>query len=106
MEDNDELLRDLLDVFKREFPVLLASLQNAIANRDMAQVERLGHNIKGMTSTLAFGRAAEAARQIERMGKEQILDGPPEELVKLEHEANLAVAELEAYCKRSPRRRF
>jgi HPt (histidine-containing phosphotransfer) domain-containing protein len=69
MEDDRELVRDLLGIFSEEFPPTLRSLQEAVACGDMKKVETAAHSLKGMMSTLAFERAADAARRIEQMGR-------------------------------------
>jgi HPt (histidine-containing phosphotransfer) domain-containing protein len=97
--DNDcELLRDLLRIFKEEFPCLLQSLQEAEVRGDMKGVEVTAHTIKGMLANVSFARAAASAACLERMGQQSVTQGLPEELASLEQEASLAVAELEAFC--------
>src|SRR6202790_5306468 len=64
--DNDqELLRDLLDIFKEDFPLTMRSLESAVALGDLKNSARLGHTIKGMLSSLGGVRTAAAAARLE-----------------------------------------
>jgi len=97
--DNDrELFSELLKIFKEEFPCLLQSLQEAVVRGDLKGVEVKAHTVKGMLANVSFVRAAASAARLERMGQQCVTEGLPEELGRLEQEASLALAELEAYC--------
>jgi HPt (histidine-containing phosphotransfer) domain-containing protein len=97
--DNDrELLRELLRIIREEFPCLLQSLQEAVIRGDNKGVEVKAHTIKGMLANVSFARAAASAACLERMGQQCVTQGLPEELARLEQEASLALAELEAFC--------
>jgi HPt (histidine-containing phosphotransfer) domain-containing protein len=97
--DNDrELFRELLKIFKEEFPCLLQSLQEVVVRGDLKGVEVKAHTVKGMLANVSFVRAAASAARLERMGQQCVTQGLPEELGRLEQEASLALAELEAYC--------
>lgn len=98
VENDRELLRDLLETFREEFPRLLQTLQAAVFRADMKKVEITGHTLKGMLATMAFTRAAALARRLEQMGKQEVTEGLLELSATLEHEAALAVAELESFC--------
>lgn len=98
VENDRELLRDLLETFREEFPRLLQTLQAAVFGADMKKVETTGHTLKGMLATMAFTRAAALARRLEQMGKQEVTAGLLELSATLEHEAALAVAELESFC--------
>jgi HPt (histidine-containing phosphotransfer) domain-containing protein len=64
--DNDqELLRDLLNIFKADFPLTMRSLESAVALGDLKDTARLGHTLKGMLSSLGGVRTAAAAARLE-----------------------------------------
>ena len=66
--DNDhELLRDLVNIFKEDFPKLLEGLQEAIAQADMTRTRIASHTLKGMLANLAVTRAAAAAGRVEEL---------------------------------------
>ena len=66
--DNDqELLRDLLNIFKEDFPRTMQSLESAVAGADLKNASRLSHSLKGMLSSLGATRAAAAAAKLEAL---------------------------------------
>jgi len=68
--DNDrELLRELLEIFKHEFPRYRAELRSAVAQKELKRVSSLGHALKGMFANLAADRATALAGNLERLGK-------------------------------------
>jgi HPt (histidine-containing phosphotransfer) domain-containing protein len=98
VENDHELLRELLRIFKEEFPCLLQSLQEAVVRGDMKRVEDKAHTVKGMLANVSFARAAASAACLERMGQQCVAQGLLEELASLEQKASLALVELETFC--------
>jgi two-component system, sensor histidine kinase and response regulator len=96
--DNDqELLRELLDIFKEDFPQTIQSLQSAVNAEDLKNSSRLSHTLKGMLSSLGATQAAAAAGRLEALssaGETASLEGA---FNALEAEAHRLLPELEAY---------
>jgi HPt (histidine-containing phosphotransfer) domain-containing protein len=96
--DNDQvLLRELLDIFKEDFPETLRSLKTAVTDEDLKSSSRLSHTLKGMLSSLGATRAAAAASKLEALssvGETPLLHAA---LNALESEAESLLPELEAY---------
>jgi HPt (histidine-containing phosphotransfer) domain-containing protein len=96
--DNDqELLRDLLKIFKEDFPRTMQSLESAVAAEDLKNASRLSHTLKGMLASLGATRAAAAAGKLEVLataGETASLRGA---LDALGREAESLVPELNAY---------
>jgi len=96
--DNDQaLLRDLLNIFKEDFPLTMRSLEAAVAAEDLKNSARLGHTLKGMLSSLGGARSAAAAARLEVIasaGETASLRGA---LDALNCEAASLLPELEAY---------
>ncbi len=69
VENDRELMRDLLSIFKEEFPQRYQALHEAVESRDAARVILEAHALKGMLSNLAAGEAAEATAELERLGR-------------------------------------
>jgi two-component system, sensor histidine kinase and response regulator len=68
--DNDqELLRELLQLFKDECPRLLQSLEEAVSRQEMKVVETTSHSLKGMLANLSATRAALAASSLEKFSR-------------------------------------
>jgi PAS domain S-box-containing protein len=96
--DNDhELLRDILEIFKDDFPTHLRALREAAASEDMQRVATVGHTMKGMLSNLAASGAAEAAAQIEQVGRDGKKDHLKEAIALFEREVSDLLPKFEAY---------
>ena len=68
MDNDRELLRELLQLFKQECPCLMRLLQDAISKGEMKSVETTGHALKGMLANLSAVRAASAASRSTPIG--------------------------------------
>ena len=67
--DNDaELLRELIAIFKIELPRNLCALREAIGQGNVKNVQKSGHMLRGMLSNLGATRATAAAAQLEQLG--------------------------------------
>src|SRR5262250_520280 len=69
VENDRDLMRDLMLVFKEEFPRHSAALRDAVASQDASGVAAAAHTLKGMLSNMAAGEAAAAAASLERLGR-------------------------------------
>ena len=68
--DNDrDLLRELLGLFKEESSNLLGSLKQAVSHEDMERVQMTGHTLRGMLANLSAKRATAAASRLEEVGR-------------------------------------
>jgi two-component system sensor histidine kinase/response regulator len=96
--DNDQnLLRELLTIFKEDFPRTMGALESAIAAGDFKDTSRLSHTLKGMLLSLGGGRAAAAAARLEELAAAGETAGLKEGFATLEHEAASLLPELDAY---------
>jgi two-component system sensor histidine kinase/response regulator len=83
---DEELLRDLCQIFLEESPKLLEKLQQALAAGDSDGVMRAAHSLKGESSYLGADGTSQAARQLEEMGRNQDLSRARNTLAVLERE--------------------
>lgn len=96
--DNDqELLRELLTIFREDFPQTFRSLKAAVNTGDLKGASRLSHTLKGMLSSLGARRAAAAASQLETLSSGEETAPLHDALNALESEADRLLPELEAY---------
>jgi protein-histidine pros-kinase len=96
--DNDRgLLRDLVVIFKDDFPRQISVLHRAIAESDLKTTERASHTLKGMFLSLAAARAVAAAARLEQLARAQDTEALPIALKLLENEGALLLPELEVY---------
>jgi two-component system sensor histidine kinase/response regulator len=83
---DEELLRELCQIFLEESPKLLQKLRQAIVDTDPDAVMRAAHSLKGELGYLSAAGATQAAGELEEMGHEKNLSRAPEGLVVLERE--------------------
>ena len=65
-----DLLLELFDVFREEFPRMQEALQNALKSGDFTEIRRVAHSMKGMLLSLSFNRGGALASQIEEGARE------------------------------------
>ncbi len=70
-EGNREFEVELIKLFFVETKTLLTRLADAIALRDMRQVEYIGHQIKGSSSSIGFRAMSQIAGQLEQQARQQ-----------------------------------
>jgi len=98
--DNDhELLRDLVAIFKEDFPKLVEALQESVAHADMTRARVASHTLKGMLANLAVTRAAAAAGRVEELASGGGGGGASiqEALAAFEVEVRGLLTEMETY---------
>jgi len=89
--NNDmELLRDLLQIFRQEYPGMLQKLGAAVEAGNGADIAKYGHKVKGSALQFSAPRAAATAARIEKMGESGSLEGVQEAFEQLK----VDVAEL------------
>lgn len=95
LQNDRELLVELSEILKTEYPTHLRSLEQAVSGEDMKTVERTGHALKGMFAALSAARAASAASQLEQIGRKGDKLGLRNALTILESEAAALLMELD-----------
>jgi two-component system, sensor histidine kinase and response regulator len=95
--DNDqELLRELVQLFKDECARLMRSLQDAVSKQEMKAVKTISHSLKGILANLSATRAASAASSLEEIGHAGKHSQLREALAALESEIGVLIPELDA----------
>ena len=97
LENDRDLLRELINVFKEEFPPLLQSLQQAVARGELKNVEATSHMLKGMLLGLSVTRGATQASRLEQMAREGKTSGLANGLALFENEVGHLLPELDTY---------
>ena len=97
VENDQELLQELLTIFKQDYPLHLRSLREAILRTEMKQVQASGHTLRGMLSNLAMARAADAAANLEQMGSNEERAGLKDALALLEKEVADLMPVVDSY---------
>ena len=96
VENDRELLRDLLTIFKEEFPRQLLALREAVEAKDGDRVVTAAHTLRGMLSNLAASQAAARAARLEQMGRKKETLGLREAFGVFENDANKLLPQLDA----------
>jgi HPt (histidine-containing phosphotransfer) domain-containing protein len=95
--DNDrELLRELVSIFKEDFPQHLRALREALARHDRKQVAIVSHTLKGMLANLAVTEAAATAARLEQLAVNGTEDSQRQALSAFEEETDGLLSELES----------
>jgi HPt (histidine-containing phosphotransfer) domain-containing protein len=92
-----ELICELFEMFKEEFPGRQQSLQESVRCAQMKDVEKVSHTLKGMLSSLSVTRAAAAAARLEQIGRDQEISRLGDALTNFEYEVANLLSELDAY---------
>jgi two-component system, sensor histidine kinase and response regulator len=97
--DNDQdLLHDLLGIFKEEFPRLKPSLEAAVAAGDLKKAADVSHALKGMLANLGAERAAAAAAKLEELASAGEQSALKDALHVLGLEASTLLPQIDAYA--------
>jgi two-component system, sensor histidine kinase and response regulator len=91
LDGDIELLRDLVQIFSEESPLLLKDISIAIQHGSFEDVRKLSHKLKGSALQFSGDGVASLAASLEQMGAHQSLDGAARIFSDLEQ----AVANLE-----------
>jgi HPt (histidine-containing phosphotransfer) domain-containing protein len=81
-----ELFWELCRIFQEEYPKQLQKLRQAVADDDSDSLMRAAHNLRGDLRYLGAATPAEAARELEEMGRKKDWTQVPEKLARLEEE--------------------
>jgi signal transduction histidine kinase/CheY-like chemotaxis protein len=71
---DEELLRELCQIFLRESPKLMERLKQAIMDGDAGALKRAAHSLKGEVSYLSAKDVSQTARQMEGLADQNDLD--------------------------------
>ena len=96
VENDRELMRDLLLIFKEEFPRHHQALREAVESMDAQQVASEAHTLKGMLSNLAAHEVAGAAARLEQLGRNGATEEFAESLAVFERLAKGLQLQLES----------
>ena len=83
---DQELLKEIADLFLDDAPNSLASVRAAIEANDGAALQRSAHSLKGSVANFGAEEAVDAAFRLEKMGADGKLDGAMAVFAELENE--------------------
>ena len=89
-----ELLAELIELFRLDWPRQRAELRAALAERNAHRVMVAAHTVKGSVSTFGACRPEDLAFQLERMGRAENLGEADETVALLEETVDQLCREL------------
>lgn len=95
---DDEFLNELLALYDQEYAEKSRALAEAIARRDGAEIQRLGHSLKGSSANLSMPGLREVAWALEKAGGAGDIAAAQAALARLESE----YVRLKAFLASSP----
>jgi HPt (histidine-containing phosphotransfer) domain-containing protein len=93
---DDQLVRELSELFREDCETNLAGIRSGIVENDSTAVAFAAHALKGSASSLSASRVAAAAEALEALGRIGTIDGADVMLRKLEDEIQQLLARLPA----------
>ena len=103
IDHDQELLKEIFGLFRREIPGLLAELRAAIEANTAKRVLSAAHALKGMLANLAVEKGSATAARIEELARAGEVNGFAAELAELEAEMAVLVASVDLYLAGSER---
>jgi CheY-like chemotaxis protein/HPt (histidine-containing phosphotransfer) domain-containing protein len=100
VDGDRELLENLMGMFAGECSRDIAEIRKSLEARDMGQLERLAHTLKGASASLAAGRVADAAFALEKQARTGEVGNAEKLLEILLAEINRLLPEIEAFCRK------
>ena len=89
--DDRELLAQMVESFRAEYPGMLSAIRTSVASSDAAALARSAHALRGSVVNFGPNESVDSARELERMGLEGVFVGAIERFTMLEEQ----VARLE-----------
>jgi len=90
-----EILVDLIQLFGEEAPKLSKAIRIAVEEKNMAEVRRNAHTLKGSARIFSAEPLVDAAARIEMMGKDQDLSEIDDALISLDVEIDRLLPALD-----------
>ena len=92
---DEDLLREVAQLFLQEYPSLMGQLEDAVARDDASRVMETAHTMKGSLATLGAEAGTQIAFQLESMGRQRTLEGSHETCRALADQLNELKSELQ-----------
>jgi two-component system sensor histidine kinase/response regulator len=99
---DDQLVRELIDIFLDEYPVLLRAVRASAARGDATALRRAAHALRGSISNFIDDGPTVTALALERAGENSRLEGTARLLGPLEREIDALVTAMRAFSGSEP----
>ena len=91
--DEDEFLREIVQIFLTDTPQRITELEQSLTARDVPKFARAAHSVKGSSANLGAMALRSVAEKLEHHSRQAGLDGAPPLLIELK--VQFAQAQLE-----------
>ncbi|MBA7529378.1 hypothetical protein ES705_21575 [subsurface metagenome] len=81
-----EFLKELMEIFNSDCPQKLVAIYQAIKEKDFKTLKEIAHGLKGAAGNLFLTKVYELTLELEKRGKENIIEGTEEIYKELEEE--------------------
>ena len=98
IDGDRDLLVELVDLFRADFPGQVAIAKQAAAQQDADALQRVGHAMRGALSNLAARAAAQMAGELESMGENHRMALAGGKVTELEEELGNVLRALDGLC--------
>jgi two-component system, sensor histidine kinase and response regulator len=95
--DDEELLRDIVQIYLEDAPNIIERIHNAAAQSDTNALQRAAHSLKGLGATLSASEVVGAAARLEHMAASKNLSDAAKAVAEVDQhvsELNAAVQQL------------
>src|SRR5262249_25950022 len=104
LDGNKRLLRDLVRLFRADYPLRLTEIREAIGRNDPHALEKAAHTLKGSIGNFGAKKAFATAKDLEFAGKEHDLMRAQKLVGAMESELAILSKQLGELAPGSPRR--
>ena len=92
-----ELIKEIIDAFLQEYPLLMDQIQLGILKGDSATVDRAAHTLKGAASAFAATSVVNLAQKLETMGKNDTLTEAASMFATLQEAVEVLATQLSVF---------
>ncbi len=94
-DDGDDFIKEIIELYKEQYPILLAQIKNHLSNEDYANLSKSAHALKGASLNIGAKELASVCKTIEINAKSDIQQGFNELISDLETIHSLTFIELD-----------
>jgi two-component system sensor histidine kinase/response regulator len=100
VEGDGELLDEIVHIFAEECPNRMSEIENAIHARDLRQLERAAHSLRGSASNICATEVVRAAAELEERARTENLSNMDSQVRSLESAVKQLLNELECFSRK------
>jgi len=101
-DDGDpDIVAEVGGLFLEHSPQKIAAILQAVENGDAKGLQTAAHSLKSSSAYVGAMRLSELSRELEMMGRSQVMDGAEEKAERLNREYKQVMMELDLEIQRS-----